>query len=141
MIKKTTLLVFINWIFIVGSIMFVSCEKISTQDDITGIWKGHHLGLELIFDFNHDGTCSLIVKDSTSNLTEILNGNFVMDFSKKPIPLSIRNIPQLNHPLHSIVELLGTDSIRLGNFGPRWTVRDISFDQNKSIILKRDKSN
>jgi hypothetical protein len=138
--KKTTFLIFINWIFMVGSIMLVSCEKISTQSDITGIWKGNHLGLELIFKFNHDGTCSLNVKDSTSNLTEILNGNFVMDLSKKPIPLSIRNIPQLNHPLHTIVELLGSDSIRLGNFSPSWRVRDISFKQNKSIVLKRNKS-
>ena len=121
--------------------MILSCEIIPSQDDITGIWDGRHLGLELTFEFNRDGTCNINVKDSTSNSIQILNGNFMMDFSKKPISLSIKNIPQLNHPLHTIIEFLGTDSIRLGNFSPRWRVRDISFDQNKSIILKNNKLN
>ena len=134
-------MIIINWILFMSNIMILSCEEIPSQNNITGIWKGRHLELELTFEFNHDGTCNIIVRDNTSNSIQILNGNFMMDLSKQPISLSIRNIPQLNHPLHTIVEFLGTDSIRLGNFSPRWRVRDISFDQNKSIILKNNKLN
>ena len=139
--RKTTFLVFINLIIFVSNIMILSCDKIPSQNNITGIWKGRHLELELTFEFNHDGTCNIIVKDNTSDSIQILNGNFMMDLSKKPISLSIRNIPQLNHPLHTIVEFLGTESIRLGNFAPHWRIRNISFDQNKSIILKKNKLN
>ena len=139
--RKATFWVFINLMFFASNIMILSCGKITSQDDIIGIWEGRHLGLEIIFKFNPDGTCNINVKDNTSNAIQILDGNFMMDFSKQPILLSIRNIPQLNHPLHTIVEFLGTDSIRLGNFAPHWRVRDISFDQNKSIILKNNKLN
>jgi len=77
------------------------------------------------------------IKDETSGSVDIVNGNFIMDFSKNPIPISIRNIPQLNHPLHTIVEFMGDDSIRLGNFSPSWRVRNISFEQNRNFVLKR----
>ena len=138
--RKTSLLGFINWIFLASTIMVVSCGKVPTQKDIYGVWQGENFGKELIFKFNSDGTCVINIKNRVSDSIEILNGNFAIDFSKKPIPLSIRNIPQLNYPLHTIVEFLGGDSIRLGNFSPRWRVRNISFQQNKSIILKRNKS-
>ena len=134
-------MVFINLMFFVSTFVIFSCGKMTSQNDIMGIWKGRHLGFELTFEFNPDWTCNINVKDTISNSIQILNGNFMMDLSKKPILLSIRNIPQINHPLHTIVEFLGADSIRLGNFAPRWRVRDVSFDQNKSIILKNNKLN
>jgi len=138
--RKTSLSGFINWIFLASTIIVVSCGKVPTQNDIYGIWKGEDFDKEFMFEFVSDGTCVINIKNSVSDSIEILNGNFTIDFSKKPIPLSIRNIPQLNHPLHTIVEFLGSDSIRLGNFAPRWRIRNISFEQNKIIILKRNKS-
>jgi len=137
--RKTSLSGFINWIFLASTIIVISCGKVPTQNDIYGVWKSEHFDKEFMFEFNSDGTCVINIKNTVSDSIEILNGNFTIDFSKKPIPLSIRNIPQLNHPLHAIVEFLGGDSIRLGNFAPRWRVRNISFEQNKSIILKRNK--
>ena len=78
---------------------------------------------------------SFMNKESGS--VEILNGNFEIDLSKKPISLSIKNIPQLNHPLHTIVDFIGSESIRLASFSPRWRLRPISFNGSTSINLKR----
>ena len=107
------------------------------QEDIIGIWKGEHQGKELLFEFKSDQTCVLSFSDKILATTVILSGNFETDFSKKPIMLSVRNITQLNHPLHTILEFVNGNSIRIASFVPRWKLRPISFDLNTSMELKR----
>ena len=127
----------ISWMFLLSTLMIVSCGKSFTMEDIYGAWKGEYFGKELIIQFSGDGRTVLTFKDNYSDSIDTINGNFLIDFSKKPIPLSIINIPQLNHPLHTIVEFVGVDSIKLGNFAPRGKLRAVSFEQSKSINFKR----
>jgi hypothetical protein len=108
------------------------------QKSLYGSWKGEHQGFVINFIFNQDGTCLLIFKDPASGSTEKLDGKYQTDFSKKPIPLTIRNIPQLNYSLHTIFEFTSNDSIRIANFSTQWRLRPISFDRSKSIKLKRE---
>ena len=128
---------FTIWVLLSIATLVISCENIPSQSVIYGVWEGKYLKKDLKLNFNSDGTCVIKIKDETSGSVDIVNGNFIMDFSKNPIPISIRNIPQLNHPLHTIVEIVNPDLIKLGNFVPSWRVRNISFDKNKIIILKR----
>lgn len=115
----------------------ISCGKTPYQEDIYGVWKGEFQDKELLFKFESDKTCVLSFTNKESNSVEILNGNFEIDLSKKPISLSVKNIPQLNHPLYTIVEFIGSDSIRLASFSPRWKLRPISFNRSTSIKLER----
>jgi len=119
------------------TLMMFSCAKAPSQENIYGVWKGESQGVELIFKFFKDGTCVFSFKNNASNSTKILNGNFEIYLSKKPISLTVRNIPQLNHPLHTIVEFIEDDSIRLAYFATRWRLRPISFDHNISMNLKK----
>lgn len=118
-------------------ILFVSCGKIHTEADIQGNWQGTYEGKDILFVFNTDKTCVLKFVDKQSNTTDIINGNYELDLSKKPIPMSIRNIPQLNYPLHTIIEFIGDDSIRIADFSPRWRLRPISFSNGKVMNLVR----
>ena len=124
--------------FAYGILIGIACDKTYNQDDIYGAWKGRYLGKELLIKFYNNETCELHFIDSITDSIEIINGNFEIDISKKPIPLSITNIPQLRHPLYTILVFEGIDSIKLGNFSPRWKLRPISFEQN-NIALKRVK--
>ena len=117
----------------------ISCETTHSEKEIYGLWKGEFEGKELMFHFESDSTCILSLTNKASGSVMVLNGNFEMDFSKKPITLSIRNITNLSHPLHTIVKFGDINSIKLANFSPRWRVRPISFDHNTSINLKRIK--
>ena len=92
---------------------------------------------EMIFTFKNDKSFKLSIKDLKTESNEIIDGIYKLNFTKKPMPLSLSNIKQLNHPLHTIVEFMGDDSIRLGDFSPSWRVRNISFEQNKNFVLKR----
>ncbi len=129
----------ISFLIILSVCTIISCGKIPYQEDIYGVWKGEYQDKELLFTFKSDQTCELSFTDKESDSVEILNGNFEINFSKKPMPLSVRNIPQLNHPLYTIVEFIGSESIRLASFSPRWRLRPISFNHSTSINLERVK--
>ena len=79
----------------------------------------------------------MTIKDNINDSKKVLEGKFEIDFSKKPIPISIRNIPDINYPLHTILEFVDKDSIQLAMMSPRWRLRPISFDLKTSINLKR----
>ena len=127
----------ISFLIILSVCTIISCGKIPYQEDIYGVWKGEFQDKELLFKFESDKTCVLSFMNKESDSVEILNGNFEIDLSKKPISLSVKNIPQLNHPLYTIVEFIGSESIRLVSFSPRWRLQPISFNRSTSINLKR----
>ncbi len=127
--------------FILSTFMIVSCGKVPCQEDIYGVWNGEHNGKELLFEFKSDQTCVISFRDEKAQSVEVIDGDFELDLTKRPIPLSIRNIPQLNHPLHTIIQFMGNDSVKIANFAPRWRLRPISFDGNTSMKLKRAKEN
>jgi len=131
----------INIYIFLASIFLVifSCDDLPQKQTIYGVWKGEHYEKEILFEFKNDHSCVLTFKDKPTQSVQIVNGHFEIDFSKKPIILSIRNIPQLNHPLYTIVKFIDIHSIRLANFAPHWKLRPISFDRNTSMNLKRRK--
>jgi len=132
LLNLTILLLVVILTFLISLYAQVPGEK-----DIFGVWRGEHNGSELLFRFNSDGTCILRFKDNASGSVEMLNGNFEMDFSKKPSPLTIRNIPQLDHPLHTIIQFRGDGVMRIAPFAARWRLCPISFDPNVTMNLKR----
>ena len=138
-LKNRTALPFLTMMLftLLGTLLFNSSLEVIEEKNIFGLWKGENNGKELMFRFENNGTCVLSFKDIASDFSRVLNGNFKIDLSKKPIPLSIINIPNINHPLHTIIEFIGDDSIKLAEFSPRWKVRPISFDRNTFIGLNR----
>ena len=124
--------------FIVLLVFYVvSCNNINKVADIYGIWKGSHYKNEISIIFNKDFTCVLKYFDLESNNFETITGNYELDFSKTPISLSIRNISQLNHPLHTIIKFINDDSIMMAEFSTKAKLRPIAFETEKIIILNR----
>lgn len=124
-------------ILLAGILIASSYMEVPSEKDLYGVWEGEHHEMELLFTFNADGTCLLSFKDSISGETTELSGNFELDFSKDPIPLSIRNIPQLNYALYTIIEFTNNESLVMADFAPRWRFRPISFNYDTSINLRR----
>lgn len=120
-----------------ATLVYCSGGDASREEGIYGLWTGEHGGRRLAFRFGRDGKCELRFEDEPSAATLILQGNFEVDFSKDPTPLTIRNIPQLPHPLHTAIEFTSGDSIRIAPFATRWRLRPISFDRDESLRLRR----
>ena len=115
-----------------------SCTKAFTKQELYGDWEGKNKEVEIAITFNQNSTCKIVYKEDNSKPIT-LTGNFEVDFTKRPVPLSIRNIPQLNYPLHTIIQFIELDVIKMAEFAPRWRLRPIVFNRDTEIILKRSK--
>lgn len=114
-----------------------SCTVQHDERDLFGVWKGEYDGKEVVLKFDSDHTFMLSHRDKVSDSMETIQGDFEVDFSKEPIPLTVRNIPQLNHPLHTIILFQEDGSMKMANFAPRWRLRPIAFNKRSSMILRR----
>lgn len=115
-----------------------TCQNEYTKKDLYGKWVGVNQNTKMVLKLREDSKCELIFHSGPSTMRVI--GEFEVDFSKKPIPLAIRRIPQLNHPLHTIIEFKGKNEIKLERFATRLKMRPIIFSQDRSMILrKRDR--
>ena len=134
--SKNIMILFSFSIFLCTFII-LSCINVPNQENIVGVWKGESKDETFIFKFYDNGTCVLIFRNNASDSSEEMHGNFEIDISKKPILLTIRNIPQLQHPLHIIIRFVGNDSLIVAYFSEHLKLRPLAFEENKTINLKR----
>ena len=120
-------------------LMVVACNNLKTNTNISGNWTGEFKNQKLLFNFKPNQKAILIFVDTKSANADTIIGNYELDLSKKPIPLTIKNIHQFNHPLHTIIEFINKDSIKIAGFSPKWRLRPISFKIEKTLRLKRIK--
>jgi hypothetical protein len=107
------------------------------EKDIYGVWKGQQNGKEFVFTFERDRTCVLYFTEKGKENADVLSGTFEIDFTKQPMPLTIRNLPQLSHAIHTAVDFIRADSIRVAYFAPNRRLRPIAFGTSGNMHLKR----
>ena len=117
--------------------MFFQNDKVSNSN-ITGTWKGVENGSEIILCFDSNNECLITFHDKLTGQISSINGDYILDLEKYPIPLTIRNIPQLPHPLHTIIEFTETDIMKVGEFSSDLRLRPIIFDKSKRIYLNKE---
>lgn len=135
--KRGTLVLFIlsgGLLLLIVSLLYVGDTL--QQDGLLGVWRGEAGREVLDFTFDNDGTCVLTFSNRTSGTNRVIRGRFEVDLSKRPIPLSIRGIALLDHPLHTIIEIRG-DTLLIAPFAPRRRVRPVSLSQQRTMILTR----
>lgn len=124
-------------------VVFVLCVAVIFNNrfvggwDLYGTWIGEHSDTEIKFMFKKDGSCELNFKDLKTDSVSILTGTFVIDYSKKPIPVAIKSIVQTNYSLYTIIEFYNSDLIKLEMFSTRWRARPVVFGYNTSMKLRR----
>ena len=117
--------------------VLLACSPPYGPKDLIGTWEGASEELSsVVVSFGADGSWRLEYVDRQEE-GHSLTGDFEVDFSKAPVPLSIRNIPELPHPLHTIIQFRGADSLLMGSFAPRWRLRPISLDPATRFLLSR----
>lgn len=116
--------------------IFFSCNGI---DDIAlhGEWIGEYSDSEVYIRFEKNQNFYMTLKDSALGQIETISGKYRFDNTKRPIPITIYNISQLNHPLHAILEMVDEDSIRISIFSNRQRLRPICFSAESTINLIR----
>ena len=97
---------------------------------------GFRLGLEAN-NTKSNQKFNLSIKDKKLKTSSSIKGDFFVDYSKKPIALSFRNIPNMSYPLHTIIKFKGRNLIILTEFSTREKFRPMIFKSENSIKIKR----
>ena len=126
------------FLFTLAIITHFSCQNFS-RNDIHGRWEGNINNKKIIFNFDDNKICTLTINNSTTNSIFTVVGEYKIDFNKKPISLSINNIPNFDFPLYTILDIKDSNSIHLSYFSKHWKTRPIAFEKNQTIFLKRIK--
>lgn len=139
--KIGTLLIknYCSFILMVLCLFLNSCLKNTSVHNIHGNWNGIYKNQVIIFVFNDDKSCELRFYDGQLDEVIIMKGEFEIDYSKRPIPLSIKHIKQVEFSLHTIIRFINNDSIIISEFSKRSKLRPITFNEEKQLILKRSK--
>ena len=105
--------------------------------EVYGDWRGEFKGYELFFEFKPNQRFKLIFKDKALKTSKVIKGNFYVDYSKKPISLSLKNLPNTLYPLHTIIKFKGNNLLIMEKFSTKEKFRPIIFNYEGSVELKR----
>jgi len=130
---KLSLYILIPYLLI---ILLLSCGNDFTKADLLGDWEAKNNNFLYKLRFNGDGTVELKSFDMSQVLVDSINGNYYVNFLKKPIALSIYNIPQYSHPLHTIIKFNGIDSFIMAEFSSKLKLRPIIFESKYSKYFR-----
>ena len=141
--KNKTLFIFISTI-----IIFLFIPKLSfSNQTLEGFWEestdsymrrkdNNYLKIE----FKKDKKCNIyIIRTDGTSLN--FAGIYDLNTQKKPMPLSIRSITNLNHPLHTIIRYIDENTIDIMQFSSTQRLRPVFFSEENKIRLKKIKSN
>ena len=141
--KNKTLFIFISTI-----IIFLFIPKLSfSNQTLEGFWEestdsymrrkdNNYLKIE----FKKDKKCNIyIIRTDGTSLN--FSGIYDLDTQKKPMPLSIRSITNLNHPLHTIIRYIDENTIDIMQFSSTQKLRPVIFSEENKIRLKKIKLN
>jgi hypothetical protein len=107
------------------------------ETNIVGSWWGDLNDKKIEIFFSQDNTFDLKFIDLTKDSIEEFSGDYEIDFTKAPMPLTLKNITQLNYPLHTIIEFVQIDLIKSAFFSKQLKIRPISFNKQKLFYLRK----
>lgn len=116
--------------------VFASCNEIESND-LYGEWIGEYSASDIYIKLDKNQDFYMTLTDENSGQIETISGKFRLDMTKRPIPITIYNISELNHPLHAILEFVDKDCFNLSIFANRERLRPISFNAESTITLRR----
>ena len=112
-------------------------NQYSEKYKVYGDWRGDFKGYELFFEFKSNHRFKLIFKDKVLKTSNVIKGNFYADYSKKPISLSLKNLPNTSHPLHTIIKFKGNNLLTIEKFSTKEKFRPMIFSYEENMKLKR----
>jgi hypothetical protein len=114
-----------------------SLNRLSIES-LSGQWIGKHKNYEIILTIKKNNKCSLEFRFIASNEVENLNGDCVIDTSKKPYSFIMSNIKELNTALYSLVSLRNNNNIYMSEFSTKWKLRPVKLRDDNTIIFIRN---
>ena len=107
------------------------------KNKVYGHWKGDFANYELELMFDTDQRFRLKFTDVILQTNKVISGDFFVDYSKKPIALSFRNLPETTYPLHTVIKFKGDDTIIIEKFSSKERFRPLTFSYDSNMVFNR----
>lgn len=121
-------------ILLLSAIACYAPNQANDKNRLIGEWRCM-ADSDITILFKEDSKCEMIFKEN--NKTIRTKGDYSVDFSKSPIPLSMTNLTKIGHPIHTIIAFIDDDTIEIGRFSPKWRLRPIVFEKDYTQLFKR----
>ena len=129
--------IYLSVFFVIILTVYFLTKNGENEINIEGFWQGQSQTQQMICVFNTDQSCSITLIDLNTNTKIEINGDYELDLTKKPIPMSIKNISELNHSLYAIIKPKGENQFAITAFSSKWRLMPITFNQENTITLTR----
>ena len=132
--RSTLFFIFVSLI----TVLFFSYDsKNYGLEDLIGTWKGENNGVAVRIIFTENKKFDLCFLDYNMTKCDKITGEYDINFSKSPIPLSIKKIKEINDNLFTIVRFENEKTIVISKFSTRWRLQPVSFIPENYITLNR----
>ncbi len=116
-------------------IFFLFFTKTVLASPLEGIWTGNFKDSKLIFEFKKK-YCLIKIIQEGENIVEY-EGQYEVDFEKKPIPLNIIKIKNYTGGFYTIIKFSDENNIVMSKLSNRKRIRPIEINKINSIFLKK----
>ena len=116
-------------------IFFLFFTKNVLANPLEGIWIGSIKDSKLIFEFKKK-YCLIKIIQKGENIEEY-EGQYEVDFEKKPIPLNITKIKNYTGGFYTIIKFSDENHIIMSKLSNRKRIRPIEINKINSILLKK----
>ena len=121
-------------IILISLYIITNSDKIS-DTDLYGSWVGNLDDKELKIDFDQHSNIKINYFNADSNYT--IYGKYEINFLKKPMPLKLYDIDELDNSFYSSVMFLSSKELFLSKFSSSWKTRPLMLDNQNSIFFKK----
>ena len=124
-------------IFMILLAILLFSSQYAEKHEVYGEWISEFEGNELSFEFKPNQRFKIVFKDKILKASNVIKGNYYVDYSKKPISLSFKNIPNTSHPLYTIIRFKDNNLLIMEKFSTKERFRPLVFNYDGSMQLKR----
>tara|TARA_B100000945_G_C20233244_1_gene526333 strand:+ start:15 stop:428 length:414 start_codon:yes stop_codon:yes gene_type:complete len=115
--------------------LFFSANALANP--LQGRWIGNFEDSKLIFEFKKK-YCSIKIVQNDENI-EVYEGQYEVDFKKKPIPLNIIKIKNYTGGFYTIIEFSDEEHIIMSKLSNSKRIRPIEINKINGIFLTKVK--
>lgn len=106
-----------------------------TLKDFQGQWAGDYKDSSILLKIYANNLCTLELYDFDT--VNKYNGVCKLENNKTPSSLSITSISEADHPLHTLLLPVDSNTIKITTFSTKWRLRQLTFNNGNSIVLKK----
>ena len=135
---KANILFSLSVVFLIITLSagLLNSHKIFNLKDLKGEWFGvyEYNAIKFVIKKN---SCSIEYKSKSSLKLKKIIGKCLIDNSKTPYTLIVKDIVDFNSSLYALINPINKNGIFISKFSNKWKMRPVIFNNSDAIFLEK----